>query len=126
LTCFEWHGSQQWWQPAVLRGFEGNGPWAVRVARDGRYSISLRRWPAEADAAITAAVAGGKAIVADEARLRIGSFDQRKPIPADAHAVEFIAPLAAGSYRLQSWFTTNDGTSRGAYYATVRRLAEEP
>ncbi len=121
LTCFEWHSSQQWWQPAVERGFDGNGYWAIRVAQAGKYEITLRRWPAEVDAPITGKVKTGRAIMADNARLQVGAFDMRQPITAETRAVTFEASLPAGSTRLQTWLTAADGTSRGAYYVTVRR-----
>ena len=120
LTCFEWHSSRQWSQSAISRGFDGNGYWAIRVARPGRYEITLRRWPVEVDAPITASVGGGRAIAADEARLRVGAFDERRPVTREARTVVFTASLPAGSTRLETWFTAADGQSRGAYYVTVR------
>ena len=122
LTCFEWHSSRQWLQSAISRGFDGNGYWAIRVARPGRYEITLRRWPVEVDAPITASVGGGRAIAADEARLRVGAFDERRPVTREARTVVFTASLPASSTRLETWFTAADGQSRGAYYVTVRRV----
>jgi arylsulfatase A-like enzyme len=123
LTCFEWHSSRQWWQTAVERGFEGNGHWKLRMARPGKYEISLRRWPAEAEAAINEAPEGGTTIRADTARLRIGDVELRQPIPRDAQAVAFEVSLPAGSLECQTWLTSPDGASRGAYYATIHRVA---
>lgn len=120
LTCFEWHSSQQWGQQAVERGFDGNGYWAVRVARAGKYQVSLRRWPREVDAPITGRAGAGRAIAADSARLRIGDFDQQQLITAQARAVTFEMTLPAGSTRLQTWLTASDGSARGAYYVSVR------
>ncbi len=40
----------------IRQGVNQNGPWHVLVERAGRYQIALRRWPAEADAAVTAAL----------------------------------------------------------------------
>jgi hypothetical protein len=122
LTCFEWHSSRQWLQSAISRGFDGNGYWAIRVARPGRYEITLRRWPVEVDAPITASVGGGRAVAADDARLHVGAFDERRPVTREARAVVFTASLPAGSTRLETWFTAADGQSRGAYYVTVRRV----
>lgn len=122
LTCFEWHSSQQWQQSAVKSGFAGNGFWALHVARAGKYQISLRRWPAELDLPITAAVTGGQAIHADTARLRVAGFDESRPITPETRAVVFQAPLPSGSTRLETWLTSSDGQSRGAYYVTVKRL----
>jgi hypothetical protein len=122
LSCFEWHRSQQWGQGAVANGFDANGIWAIRVAQAGTYEISLRRWPKEVDAPITRKGKMGRAIKAITARLRIGAIDKQQPIPADAHAVTFEVSLPAGSTQLQTWFTAADGSSRGAYYASVRHV----
>ena len=122
LTCFEWHSSQQWHQTAVMRGLPTNGYWAIRVDRAGKYELALRRWPPEADAPITAAIAGGRAIPADQARLRVGPFDEQRPVGPTTRAVVFNLSLPAGPTRLETWFTAGDRDSRGAYYVTVRRL----
>jgi hypothetical protein len=122
LTCFEWHSSQQWWQPAVHRGFEGNGYWTIRVAHAGQYEITLRRWPTELNAPMTAAVDGQGAIAADTARLRVGQFDETKPVNPETRAVLFDVTLPAGSTRLETWLAAANGPSRGAYYVSVRRV----
>jgi len=124
LTCFEWHSSQQWGQNAVLRGFDGSGFWPLRVANAGSYEITLRRWPAEVDAAITEAIPGGRAIAADTARLRIGSIDEKQPVASAARAVTFTVNLPAGSTRLETWFSFGEDESRGAYYVTVKYAAD--
>ncbi|MEQ8790905.1 MAG: arylsulfatase [Pirellulaceae bacterium] len=122
LTCFEWHSSRQWQQSAVHRGFEGNGPWTLRVARAGKYQITLRRWPEEVDAPITAAVAGRGAISADTARLRVGTFDEQRSVDETTRSVVFDVELPRGSTRLQTWLNGDDGATRGAYYVNVRRV----
>ncbi|MBS0208754.1 MAG: arylsulfatase [Planctomycetes bacterium] len=126
LTCFEWYNSPQWWQPAVKRGFEGNGHWSLLVERAGTYKITLRRWPAEVDAPIAGAVDGGKAIPIDSARLKIGTFDEQQPVAKDAKGVTFQVKLPAGSTKMETWFHSPNGTTRGAYYATVRRIDDNP
>jgi len=122
LTCFEWHSSQQWGQSAVERGFDGNGYWAMRVAKAGKFEIALRRWPPEVDEPITGRLKTGRAILADKARLRVGAFDKQEPITKATRAVTFEVALPAGSTQLHTWFTADDGTSRGAYYVSVRRI----
>jgi hypothetical protein len=122
LTCFERLGSQQWGQQAVRRGFAAEGPWLVHAAHPGRYAVTLRRWPAEVDRPITSGIEGGEAISAKEARLRVGDFDRRQPIAADDKTVSFEVPLKAGSHQIEASFLGDDGTVRGAYYATIRRL----
>jgi len=122
LTCFEWHGSRRWSQRNVLSASVDNGPWAVEVARAGSYEITLRRWPEEVDAPITAAVEGGQPIEAVEAKIRIGKVEASQPIPAGASAVQFTIRLQQGKTRLQTWLIDATGKSRGAYYAKVERV----
>jgi hypothetical protein len=74
------------------------------------------------DAPINAAIPGGKAIVATNARLKVADVDQVTPVSPDARAVTFRAELKAGKARLQTWFSDGEGTSRGAYYVYAKRL----
>jgi arylsulfatase A-like enzyme len=123
LMSHDWHSpNPAWSQGAVSGGSKANGFWAVQVARDGAYEFALRRWPVEVDKPITAAIPGGKAISATNARLKVADVDVSKPVAKDAHAVTFKVQLEAGKTRLQTWFTDEEGTSRGAYYVYVTRL----
>jgi arylsulfatase A-like enzyme len=121
LTCFEWHSSRRWWQPDIRRGFMDNGFWALRVAQAGQYTITLRRWPEEIDKPITAPIAGGKAIAAHTARIRIRTVEATRKIDHGATSVTFHVSLQPGSTRLQTWFLGDGDESRGAYYARVER-----
>jgi len=132
LMSHDWHTAKvPWSQGAVRKGMQANGFWAVEVARDGRYQFELRRWPKEVNAPINAAIPGGKAITAMEARLAITpvsafvegtGVDATKRVFKDARAVTFGVELKAGKGRLQTWFIDDKGESRGAYYVYVRRL----
>jgi hypothetical protein len=101
---------------------QANGFWAVEIERDGMYEFELRRWAKEVDAPINKAISGGKAISATRARLKVADQDLTKPVLADAHFVKFRIRLRTGKTRLQTWFTDEDGTSRGAYYVYAKRL----
>ena len=89
-----------------------NGKWMVEVARFGRYEITLRQLPREADFAIQAV----------EARLKVGQMDKTRAVPNGATAVKFTVELDAGPQSLQTWFTEAGGRSRGAFYVEVRRM----
>ena len=113
-----------------------NCPWNVLVERDGRYEIALRRWPKEADTAITAPLAPyegvdgtfpeGKALPAAKARLKIGQVDVSKPVTPNDKAATFTVRLAAGKTRLETWFYDAEGKELcGAFYVDVRRLPQE-
>lgn len=114
-------------------GVNRNGPWHLLVERDGTYSIELRRWPKEADAAIAAGVPAfqavkgglppGKALPIVKARLQIGAVDQSQPVAPGDKGITFTVTLKAGTRTpMQTWFYDADGKELcGAYFAYVRR-----
>lgn len=113
------------------------GHWAVKAIRDGKYQVSLRRWPVESGAAINASLpaeddvpgaskafrtAPGNAIGATHGVLRIDGKDlDRKPVDKDAEEVSFVTELKKGSYRLAPFFEVKEG-ELGAYYVVVTSL----
>ncbi len=114
------------------------GHWAVKVVTTGNYRISLRRWPVEADAAITdslppgADVPGatkayrsrpGTALPVTSASLRLdGSDIETKPVLPSDKDVTFTTPLTAGSHQLAPTFVDDAGNEIGAYYAIITKL----
>jgi hypothetical protein len=109
-----------------------NAPWNVLIERDGDYEISLRRWPKEADAAITAGLPPyegvdgsfpeGKALPAVKARLRIAGVDVSKAVAEGDKAATFTVQLRAGKTRLETWFYDAKGKELcGAFYVEVLR-----
>jgi hypothetical protein len=133
LGCEDWlapnTASQEW----IRQGVKRNGPWHVLVERAGTYQVALHRWPAEADAAITAAVPPhkgalgqfppGKALPIVQARLRVADLDQSKPVAATDKAATFVVRLPAGHTTLQTWFYGKNGEELcGAYCVYVTKL----
>ena len=127
-------------QPAakILAKSVHRGHWAVKVVASGSYRISLRRWPLEADAPITAALPPGSdvpgatkafrarpgaAIPATRATLRLNGNDlETKSVQPSDREVTFTAQLTAGSYQLAPTFLDAAGNEIGAYYAIIKRL----
>jgi arylsulfatase len=116
----------------VRSGLHRNGLWNVVVDRAGEYEFELRRWPREADAALAASLPAtqltdgelppGVALPIAEARVKIGTFDERRPVAGEAKQAVFTARLPAGRTQLQTWFYDAGGNELcGAYYAYVRR-----
>lgn len=141
LTCHDWLAPQTtpWNHGAIRSGLaspNATGPWKVNVVNTGRYEISLRRWPREADTAISAGlppapdVPGvrawrareGKAIDIVRARLEIGDQSAEAPVAAGAKEVVFTLPLTKGLADFHATFTTSAGETVGAYYAYVKLL----
>ncbi len=113
-------------------GVSRNGPWHLLVERAGDYEIELRRWPREADALIAASVPefkavdgtlpAGKALPIARGRLKLGAFDESRPIAAGDKGITFSLPLQAGKTQMQTWFYDGAGNELcGAYFAYVRR-----
>jgi arylsulfatase len=117
----------------LRQGRNRNGPWHLLVEQDGTYEIALRRWPKEADAAISAGVPAfkavdgglppGKALPIVRARLKIGREDASKPVAAGNREVVFTVELKGGTRtQMQTWFFDADGRELcGAYFAYVHR-----
>lgn len=132
LSPADWEDSFLDQGAQVRAGLRRNGAWNVEVARAGDYEITLRRWPAEADTAIRAALSAvkhadgefpaGVALPVAMARLRVAEFDATRRVGADDKAVTFAVKLPAGRTKLQTWFADADGKEiAGAYYVIVRR-----
>lgn len=113
------------------------GHWAIKVLKDGKYKVSLRRWPAESGAAINASLPAGEnvpgpsrafrnvsgnSIAATHAVLRIDDQDlDRKIVTKDAAEISFVTELKKGSHRLAPVFEIPQGEV-GAYYVVVTSL----
>jgi len=102
-----------WHQGHIQRGSLINGPWAVNVKRAGTYEISLWRW----------APYIGKPMDIKEARLTVGTVDEKMAVTPDATNAAFRVSLPEGPAMLQTWLTRPDGKSHGAYYVRVQYAA---
>ena len=133
LAPTEWRNVALGQQHQVRTAPVKNGVWTIQVERAANYQIDLRRWPVEADTAITAglppyaAVDGtyveGKALPIAYARLKVAKFDRTVPVTATDKVISFTLSLPAGPTDLQTWFLDANGQLlTGAYYVYVRRL----
>jgi len=141
LTCHDWiaDGSTPWNQRHIRNAEKrpsNTGFWAVDVKRAGDYTVELRRWPKEADAAITdsmkagADVPGvtpfravdGKPFAAAKAHLKLGGQELTLPVKPNAKSVTFKLKLKPGRDELWAKFTDAEGTPMGAFYAYVTKV----
>ncbi|WP_254513547.1 arylsulfatase [Anatilimnocola floriformis] len=119
LCCHDWHPDDPAtpWNQSGQAGVAGNpfvnGWWAVKVDRPGRYRFELRMRPEGVDYKIPAG----------EARVKIGDQEATAKIAEGAdHATIEMDLKPTDHVQLQTWLTTAEGKSRGAYYTMVRRL----
>jgi hypothetical protein len=108
----------------------------VDVKTAGEYTVELRRWPKEANHAITAGLPAGasvpgtkafrtlpgKMFAATKAHLKLGGKELTLPIKPNAKSVTFKLKLKPGRDELWAKFTDADGTPMGAFYAYVTKL----
>ena len=119
LTSFDWRPNGGPPNQAVMQRpleesgiWAANGFWAIDVVQAGRYRITLRERPPEANYALPGI----------RAHLKVGDLEQQQPIEAGAREAHFELELPAGSTRLQSRLDQSDGSSRGAYFVYVEWL----
>ena len=132
LAPTEWRNVALGQQYEVRTAPVKNGVWAIQVARAATYQIELRRWPVEADAAITAGVppyvgvdgtyVEGKALPIAYARLKVAKFDQTVPVTETDKVISFTVNLPSGPTDLQTWFLDpSRKLLTGAYYVHATR-----
>jgi len=141
LTCHDWIADQLTpWNQGHIRNAEAKpgytGFWAVDVIAEGEYEVELRRWPREADLAITAPLAAGKPVpgltafretpgkpfAVVKAELKLGGQTLTVPVKPGDKGVTFSLQLKPGRDELWTKFIDAQGNRIGAYYAYVRRL----
>ncbi len=119
LTAHDWMTGDTaeipWNQPVVRNRIATNGPWSLRVARDGRYRFVLRERPETADFELQA----------DQARLRIGdAVDETWPVEPGARGAAVEVELSAGDVEMQTWLIEDGAAERGAYYVEAIYLGD--
>jgi arylsulfatase B len=144
LTAHDWissEGDPPWNQSLIREAISSpgrtlRGTWALEIASNGLYRISLRRWPRESGAAISASLppgssspglqayreTPGRAIAATSARIMISGQTFTAPVSKDAPEVTFEVRLSSGPADLQADFLTASKETVGAFYAEVERL----
>lgn len=141
LTCHDWIAERLTpWNQSHIRKAEAKpthtGFWAVQVVTEGEYEVELRRWPREADRAITAALDAGKPVpglsafretpgkpfAAVKAELKLGGQTLTVPVKPGDKGATFRLRLKPGRDELWTRFIDVRGKHIGAYYAYVRKL----
>ena len=85
-------------------------------------NVRLQNMPPPNTLTLFSTAPGRVALPVAEARLRVGSFDERHKVSANDQAVVFTATLPAGRTKLQTWFLDAAGKEiAGAYYVYVER-----
>jgi len=117
LSCHDWHAEDQkdipWNQTQIQVAPWANGYWMIEVARTGRFEVTLRQQPAEAEFPIQAA----------RARVAVDDYEATAVVPAGVTSVTLPLSLRGGPARLQTWLMDDAaGKSRGAFFVELRWL----
>lgn len=91
------------------------GPWMVDVKIAGRYRLTLRQWPIEAD----------KPIKAVRAKIQISGQEMEATVKPESKGVVFELELPAGKTQLQTYLYDEAGKAGGAYFTEVQAFLSE-
>lgn len=123
LDAMDILGDMVWKQEDIIAAKQSSGTWAIDVARAGRYTFRLQRWPDELNLPIDAVIDNidCRGIHPVKAKIRIGEQQRESPVTSGEKAVTFTLHLEPGETRLETWFMDAAGNSTGAYYVYIKR-----
>ncbi|MEC5128345.1 arylsulfatase [Verrucomicrobiales bacterium BCK34] len=115
LCSQDWYleeGNPPWNFNSIRKLPRVTGPWMIEVKKAGRYRITLRQFPEEAD----------KPVVGVRAQLEIAGQSLEQPIEPDSRGVVFETDLPAGPTELITRIFNGKGEAGGAYFTEVEAL----
>jgi len=86
----------------------GEKIWVVNIARDGKYEISLNRWPEESGKRMTENAEGNIDLPIKTAFLKVGNMERTKEITKDMTTAKFVIDLKAGTTCLHTALKMNE------------------
>ena len=89
------------------------GPWHVDVKMAGRYRLTLRQLPKEANAEVKAV----------RAKVKIAGQEQESAVKPGSKGVVFELDLPSGRTELATWLYNEKGQAGGAYFTEVEALS---
>jgi arylsulfatase A-like enzyme len=139
FTIFHWYDHHGYYNnQKVTQGELINGVIPIEVTEPGKFEFTLRRWPSDLEIPISSKPDNDldgfklynasnedhrfKAIDIRSARLSVGPFDETRSVTKTMSSVVFRMDLDGGETEIETWFTTADGKTLGAYYVDVRRI----
>jgi len=115
LCSQDWYlptGNPPWNFGSIRKLPKVTGPWMVDVKQAGRYRITLRQLPKEAD----------KTVVAIQAKVKIAGVEEKTAVQEDSKGVIFELDLPEGKTELMTWLYDKNGKAGGAYFTEVELL----
>lgn len=126
-----------WHQTHAITGGRATGLWKVEVLKEGRYKISLCRFPLESGLGINAVFPQAESCVEIEgtrpasvksdfmeASLYFGPIRKKLPIETNASAVVFEGIIPEGKYDMIAELIDQTGKTYPAYYIYIEKLED--
>jgi arylsulfatase A-like enzyme len=113
--------SQDWYMPSgnppwnfgsIRKLPRQTGPWNVNVKQAGRYRLTLRQFPAEANLPV----------IAERAKVEIAGQVKEAPVESGSKGVVFEMELPVGRTQLTTYLFDKDGKAGGAYFTDIQWL----
>ncbi|WP_372723900.1 arylsulfatase [Novipirellula sp.] len=113
--------SQDWFMPtgnppwnftSIRKLPKVTGPWMIEVKQAGRYRITLRQFPKEAN----------KVVVAERAKIEIAGKTVEQTVAPQSQGVVFELELPAGPTELVTYLYDAKGRAGGAYFTEVEAI----
>ena len=127
------HGGA-WHQDGASVASQATGRWKIEFIEDGKYSITLRRFPRESKLAINETFPGQKKTIElhktmsgsvksdfTEAYLYVANIDKKIKIKPGQSEVTFTGKIPAGKYDMEAQLIDEDGKVYPAYYVYIEK-----
>ncbi|GAA4444731.1 arylsulfatase [Novipirellula rosea] len=115
LCSQDWYmptGNPPWNFTSIRKLPKVTGPWMIEVKQAGRYRITLRQYPKEAN----------KVVVAERAKIEIAGKTDEQPVAPQSKGVVFELELPAGPTELVTYLYDTKGRAGGAYFTEVEAI----
>ena len=115
LCSQDWYmptGNPPWNFTSIRKLPKVTGPWMIEVKQAGRYRITLRQYPKEAN----------KLVVAERAKIEIAGKTKEQPVAPQSQGVVFELELPAGPTELVTYLYDAKGRAGGAYFTEVEAI----
>ena len=115
LSSQDWYmptGNPPWNFGQISKLVPVTGPWMVDVRTPGRYRITLRQWPSQAN----------KALKAVRGKIEIAGIALESEIKPGTLGQVFEVELPKGKTQLRTWLVNSKGDTGGAYFTDVELI----
>tara|TARA_R110002049_G_scaffold4601_5_gene32625 strand:- start:871746 stop:873512 length:1767 start_codon:yes stop_codon:yes gene_type:complete len=113
LCSQDWYlpnGNPPWNFGTISKLPRTTGPWMINVKTPGRYRLTLRQFPKEANMVIEAV----------RAMVKVAGQEKNTEVEKGTHGVVFEMDLPAGPTELLTYFYDQDDQAGGAYFTEVK------